>query len=148
MLRKSLLLLSMAVAAFPFVSHADGPAVAATHVWIHQAQQRAGAMQGYLTLENLSDRTLTVVGITSPDFDSVAMQRDLPQAATGSAQPVANLTIPAHKNFVFAAGGYQLLLTKPVKQLFDGDLVTLILAFSDHSSLTIMAPVRRDRPGN
>jgi len=148
MLRKLFILLAMTFMVLPFASQADGPAVVATHIWIREAPQGESVMTGYLTLDNLSSQKLMLVSVASPDFDSVVIQRSATPEDRDKGQPVANLTIPAHKNFVFTPAGYQLLLTKPLKRLFDGDLVTLTLTFSDHSSLTIIAPVRYDQPRN
>ncbi|MGA9851943.1 MAG: copper chaperone PCu(A)C [Gammaproteobacteria bacterium] len=146
MLRRIFISLFMALSLMPLVSHADGPAVAASHVWIREAPPGVSVMAGYLTLENLSDQTLTLASVTSPDFGSVMVHKSVQHGDMESMEPVVNLGIPAHKSVVFAPGGYHLMLMKPVKQLFDGDLVTLTLNFSDHSSLTIMAPVRSDQP--
>lgn len=146
MTRKIFIALFMALSLVPFASHADGPTVAASHVWIRAAPPGVKVMAGYLTLENLSDQTLTLIGFTSPDFGSVMVRNSLQKGVTDSMAPVTNLAIPPHKSIVFAPGEYRLMLMQPIKQLYEGDLVTLILAFSDHSSLIIMAPVRHDNP--
>ena len=49
---------------------------------------------------------------------------------------------------MFAPGGYHLMFMQPHKRYYDGALISVTLAFSDHSSLTILAPVRRDAPRN
>ena len=146
MLRKSCTLLFIALSLVPFTSHADGPAMGASHVWIREAPPGVNVIAGYFTLENFSGQPLTIASISSPDFDSVMLHRSVQHDGVESMEPVATLSIPAHKSIVFAPSGYHLMLMKPHKQLFDGDLVTLMLIFSDHSSLTIMAPVRRDEP--
>lgn len=146
MLRKICISLYIALALIPFAGHADGPTMAASHVWIREAPPGVTVMAGYFTLENLSGQTLTLISVASPDFNSVSVHRSVQKNGTDSMEPVANLAIPAHQSVAFAPGGYHLMLMKPVKQFYDGDLVTLTLTFSDHSSLTIMAPVRRDQP--
>lgn len=125
---------------------ADGPSVSANLVWIRQAPPGVEVMAGYLTLTNHTDHTLTLDSVSSPNFGSVAVHRTVQEHGMDSMQPVESLTLPPHGSVMFASGGYHLMLMKPVKPLFDGDLVTLTLRFSDHSSLTIMAPVRRDAP--
>ncbi|MGH8403048.1 MAG: copper chaperone PCu(A)C [Gammaproteobacteria bacterium] len=144
--RRIFISLLVALSLIPFASHADGPSVAASHVWIREAPPGVSVMAGYLTLENLSGQTLTLVGVTSPDFRSVMVHKTVQLNGMDSMEPVTGLAIPAHKSVVFAPGGYHLMLMQPVKRLYDGDLVTLMLTFSDHSSLIIMAPVRRDQP--
>lgn len=146
MSRKFTVLLSMVIGMLPFVIQADGPGVSATHVWIRATIPDTDFKTGYLILENLSSQTLTLVTITSPDFESVVIRRGTPDE--DKLPPVSDVSIPAHESLTFAPNNYYLMLTKPVKQLYDGDLVTLRLTFSDHSSLTIMAPVRHDQPGN
>ncbi|MGH8320665.1 MAG: copper chaperone PCu(A)C [Gammaproteobacteria bacterium] len=146
MSRKILIALLMALPLVPFASHADGPSVAASHVWIREAPPGISVMAGYLTLENLSGQTLTLVSVASPNFESVMVHKSVQKDGMDSMEPVTGLAIPAHKSVVFAPGGYHLMLMQPVKRLYDDDLVTLMLTFSDHSSLTIMAPVRRDQP--
>lgn len=128
------------------VAHADGPSVSASHVWIRQAPPGVEVMAGYLTLTNHTEQALTLSSISSPNFGSVAVHRSVQEHGMDSMRPVESLPLPPHGSVMFASGGYHLMLMKPVKPLFDGDLVTLTLRFSDHSSLTIMAPVRRDAP--
>ena len=140
----SLLLLTAVLA--PFASHADGPSVSASHVWIREPPPDVEVMAGYLTLTNNTDKALTLDSVSSPDFGSVAVHRSVQKNGMDSMEVAANLNLPAHQSVSFAPGGYHLMLMQPVKRFFDGDLVTLTLTFSDHSSLTILAPVRRDAP--
>jgi periplasmic copper chaperone A len=148
MSRKLAVFLSMVIGALPLAIRADGPNVSATHVWIHTATSETDAMTGYLILQNLSGQTLTLTAISSPDFDSVVIRRGSPNADNHKVQTLSNIKIPAHESLTFAANNYYLVFTRPVKKLYDGDLVTLTLMFSDHSSLDIMAPARHDQPGS
>ncbi|MGA9854774.1 MAG: copper chaperone PCu(A)C [Gammaproteobacteria bacterium] len=148
MLRKFVVLLVIAIGMLPVATWAEGPGVSATHVWILPATSDTDAMTGYMVLKNLSNQTLTLATASSPDFDSIVIRRGTPDDDKAAQQPISNLSIPARESLSFAPDGYYLVLIKPVKKLYDGDLVTLTLTFSDHSSLTIMAPVRNDRPEN
>ena len=146
MLRKLPPLLFAAFFFMPITVNAEGPVTGVSHVWIREAPPGVQQLAGYFTLENFSNRPLAVVRITSPDFNSVMMYRKLQHSNRGELEPVTTLGIPPHKSIVLVPGGAHLILIKPRKRFFDGDLVTLTLRFSDHSSLTIMAPVRRDNP--
>ncbi|HVC28048.1 MAG TPA: copper chaperone PCu(A)C [Gammaproteobacteria bacterium] len=148
MSRKFVVLLSMLIGMTPFAIRADGPGVSATHVWMRVTKPDANALTGYMILKNLSNQTLTLATISSPDFESIVIRRGTSDDDKADLQPLSKLSIPAHKSLSFAPNSYYLVLIKPVKKLYDGDLVTLTLTFSDHSSLTIMAPVRRDRIEN
>jgi len=148
MLRPLAVLLLTVFGVLPLAIRADGPGVSATHVWIGAATPDTDVKTGYLILENLSNQTLTLVTISSPDFQSVVIRRGTPDEDKDKQQPISNVSIPAHESLTFAPDSYYLVLTKPVKRMYDGDLVTLTLTFLDHSSLTIMAPVRHDQPDN
>jgi copper(I)-binding protein len=127
-------------------AHAEGPSILASHIWIRQAPPGVEVMVGYMTLTNQTSQALALDKVTSPNFGEVALHRTLRQNGMDSMQPVKSLVLPAHASVVLAPGGYHLMLMHPLKPLYDGDLVTLSLMFSDRSSLTIMAPVRRDTP--
>ncbi|MDE2090842.1 MAG: copper chaperone PCu(A)C [Gammaproteobacteria bacterium] len=145
MFRPFVMLLLIAFGVLSFAAQADAPGVSATHVWIRAATPDTNAETGYLILSNLSSQALKLVTISSPDFGSVEIRSSTPEAA--NLPPTSTLSIPAHGSLTFAPDNYYLILTKPVKHFYDGDLVTLMLTFSDNSSLTIMAPLRHDQPG-
>lgn len=139
-----LILLTLA----PFASRAQGPSVSASGVWIREAPPGGEVMAGYLTLTNHTGQTLALTSASSTDFGSVAIHQSVQHGGSESTQPVPHFVIPAHQSVTLAPGGYQLMLLKPARRLFDGDLVTLTLNFSDGSALTIMVPVRRDAPAH
>ena len=141
-----LILLSLALLA-PAMA-ADGPEVRASHVWVREAPPGSDVMAGYFTLENLTDKKLTLTGVSSPDFGSVMLHESVQKDGEESMQDVAEVTIPSHGSVEFKPGGYHLMLMQPKKNYYSGDLVTLMLTFSDKSGLMLMANVRRDAPVN
>jgi len=130
----------------PGVAYAQGPSVSANNVWIREAPPGVDMLAAYLTLTNHTGQALMLSNVSSADFKSVAVHRTLQHNGTDSMTAVPHLNIPAHQSVKFEPGGYHLMLMQPIKPLYDGDLVTLTFTFSDHSSLSIMAPVRRDAP--
>lgn len=132
----------------PLVAFGDGPSVSASHVWIRQAPPGIGVLAGYLTLQNLTAKTLELKSITSPDFAAVEMHRSFVKDNQEQMEPVPSLTLPAHGSVEFKPGSYHIMLMQPRKNLFAGDTVTLNLSFSDGSELAIMAPVRHDPPAH
>lgn len=128
------------------LARAEGPSIIASHIWIREAPPGVEVMAGYMTLANQTGNALTLNTVTSPNFGEVALHRTLQRTGAVSMQPVKSLVLPAHASVKLAPGSYHLMLMQPAKPLYVGDLVTLSLTFSDGSSLTIMAPVRRDAP--
>jgi periplasmic copper chaperone A len=125
----------------------DGPAVSASHVWIRTAPVGVLTLSGYMTLENLTDKPLQILDITSPGFGSVDIS---PAAASDHTQntPVKAFTLPPHQPVTFKPDTEHLQLKQPHQRLFDGDMVTLTFKFSDGSQLSIFAPVRRESPAS
>ncbi|MGH8278278.1 MAG: copper chaperone PCu(A)C [Gammaproteobacteria bacterium] len=132
----------------PGLSLAAGPSVSASGVWVRAAPAGVEFMAGFLTLTNHTDQLLTLTRITSPDFGSVNVVQTPESRQAGPPPASTPLRLPAGQSVTLAPGGQQLRITKPVHRLYEGDLVTLLLSFSDGSSLTIMAPVRRRPPGH
>jgi periplasmic copper chaperone A len=126
----------------------DGPTVRASHVWIREAPLGVKVLAGYFTLENLTDKPLSLVAVSSPDFDAAMLHQSVVKGGVESMLPVDSLDIPAGGSVELQPGGYHVMLMLPKKNLFTGDMVTLMLTFSDKSELAIMAPVRRDPPGH
>ncbi len=138
----------LALLALPLAASGDGPEVQAGHVWIREAPPGTDVVGGYLILNNLTDKPLTLVKVTSPNFESVEIHQTVVKSGIESMLPVDKLVIPASQSVEFKPGGYHLMLMRPRKSLFSGDMVTLTLEFSDNSMLTVLAPVRRDPPNN
>ena len=130
----------------PLTAWSAGPSVLASKVWIRQSPPGVSVMAGYFTLQDLTDKPLDLKSVTSPDFASVEMHRSFVKDNQEQMEPVPGITLPAHGSVEFKPGSYHLMLMQPKKNLFAGDNVTLTLAFSDGSELTLLAPVRREAP--
>ncbi|HEX7964708.1 MAG TPA: copper chaperone PCu(A)C [Gammaproteobacteria bacterium] len=138
--------LLLLLAAFVPAARGEGPSVRAGHVWIRQAPPGVSVLAGYFSIENLTDKPLTLTSVKSPDFGTVEMHESVSQGGTESMRQVGEVDIPALGSVEFKPGGYHVMLMQPKKNLFAGDMVSLTLAFSDGSELAILAPVRRDPP--
>jgi len=132
----------------PLVAWSDGPSVRASHVWIRQAPLGVNVMAGYFTLENLTDKPLTLTAATSPDFGAVELHKSTIRDNIESMESVVSVDMAAHSSIEFKPGSYHVMLMHPKRNLFTGETVILDLTFSDSSELTILAPVRRDAPAH
>ena len=146
MIRHLFLSIILSASTLPAVLAADGPEVRVSHVWVREAPPGTDVMAGYFTLENLTGKLLVLTGASSPDFSSVMLHQSVQKDGEESMQDVAEVKIPPHGSVEFKPGGYHLMLMQPKTNFYSGDLVTLMLMFSDKSELMIMANVRRDAP--
>lgn len=127
-------------------ARAAGPSVSASEVWLREAPPGVQIMAGYLTLANRTGKPLRLDSVSSPEFARVMVHRTVQKNGMDSMEAVAALTIPAHGRVRFAPGGYHLMLMQPRRRFYAGELITLTFNFSDHSVLSILAPVRRGPP--
>ena len=146
-MRRRYFLLLLTLLSLPLAA-ADGPSVRASHVWVRPAPPGVTVLAGYLTLENLTDAPLKLTAASSPDFAAVELHQSMVKDGVESMKSVESVSIPAHGKTEFLPGGYHLMLMQPKKSLGIGDMVTLMLTFSDGSELAILANLRRDPPAH
>lgn len=147
-IQRSLCVFALVASFLPTAMAADGPTARVSHVWVREAPPGVDVLAGYFVLENLTDKPLTLTETSSPDFGSVMMHQSVVKDGQESMQDVTRVLVPAHGSVEFKPGGYHLMLMQPRKNLFSGDMITLILKFSDGSELAIMANVRREPPAH
>lgn len=147
MIQRLLLIFALCASLLPAMA-ADGPTVRVNHVWVREAPPGVEVMAGYFVLENLTGKPLALTETSSPDFGSVMMHESVVKDGEESMQEVTQVQVPAHGSVEFKPGGYHLMLMQPKKNLFSGDMVTLMLKFSDGSELAILANVRREPPSH
>ena len=148
MIQRLLLICALGALLLPAAMAADGPTMRVNHVWVREAPPGVEVMAGYFVLENLTDKPLALTETSSPDFGSVMMHESVVKGSQEGMQEVAQILVPAHGSVEFKPGGYHLMLMQPRKNLFSGDMVTLMLKFSDGSELAILANVRREPPAH
>ena len=91
----------------------------------------------FMVIVNRSGERVTLAGATTPDAESVRLDRDI----GGQMQTVPGIEIPAGGRMRLVPGSYHLMLVALRKALAAGDTVTLRLAFEPNASLTVRAPL-------
>jgi periplasmic copper chaperone A len=102
---------------------------------------------GYVTLVNTSDRPISLVTASSPDYARVSLHRSRTTAGISQMLPVNKITVGAHSSLEFGAQGYHLMLERPTRALQPGDHVSVTLQFADSSAVTATLEVRRPGAG-
>lgn len=102
---------------------------------------------GYVTLVNSSDRAISLISASSPDYAQVSMHRS--QTAGGISQmlPVDKITVDAHSTVEFGAQGYHLMLERPTRALRPGDQVSVTLQFAGSPAVTATLAIREPGAG-
>ncbi|WP_158886131.1 copper chaperone PCu(A)C [Rhodanobacter sp. L36] len=114
----------------------DAQHIHASHGWIRvlPGDLPAGA---YVTLQNDSDRVVSLTGASSPAYTEVMLHQSSTTGGMSRMTMVDALPIPAHGNAVLAPAGYHLMLMKAVHPIKPGDTVKLALKFGDGSTAVI-----------
>ena len=121
----------------------------AQDAWVREAPPTATVLGAYLQLHNHTDRTLTLVHASSPDFKSVEIHRSSMSNGVARMTPVPRLVLKAQGVLSFEPGGLHLMLIEPHRELHAGDKVSITLHFTDHSEFEFSAPVQKSSgPGD
>jgi copper(I)-binding protein len=95
-----------------------------------------------VTLTNQGSTTLTLVGVSSPDYADVEMHQTLDNHGMSEMRPVESLVLKPRATVRFAEGGYHLMLMQATRQLHPGDRVQIIFRFSDGRTMPVPFEVR------
>ncbi|OOG40860.1 copper chaperone PCu(A)C [Rhodanobacter sp. C05] len=108
--------------------------VHASHAWIRvlPGNLPAGA---YVTLSNDGGKAVALSGADSATYGDVMLHQSSSEGGMSRMMMVDSLSVPAHGSAVLAPAGYHLMLMKPTRPVKPGDLVRLILKFTDGSTL-------------
>ena len=132
-----LMLLSfMSVATAGAAVHVDAP-------WIREAPPASTVLAGYMVLRNSGDTARTVTHIDSPDFKNSQIHRTVMEDGMAKMLPVEELQLPVHSSVSLEPGGLHLMLFDPLRDMHDGDIVTLVIHYANGESHTVQAPVLR-----
>lgn len=113
--------------------------------WIREAPPVVKVLAGYFTLHNHTDKTHTVLNVSSPQFNRVEIHRTQLKNDTARMLPVTKIMISPHGKVVFEPGGLHLMLIKPKKIYRSDDNIHLTLHLSDKSTFDFTAPVKKSR---
>ncbi len=99
-----------------------------------------------MTIDNPTDLPRTLISALAPPFEQIEFHRTVYEKESGLASMVSvdKVEVGAGGKFLFAPGGYHLMLRHPKKALRDGDSVPLTLVFADNMKITVPFRVRRE----
>ena len=117
------------------------PGLTITDAWLRLIMTARPAA-GYFTLRNDTDKTVSLIGASSPDCGTLMLHRSVQQSGQDRMEMVKAVPVPAHGKVVFAPGGYHLMCMSPAAMLRPGKTMQVTLSFADGSTVTTGFPVR------
>jgi len=100
-------------------------------------------MAGYLEIENLSDKTMTLVSAESTEFERIEFHLSQTEDGVARMQQQEQIVIPSNTTFSFEPGGYHMMLFNNTTPMREGKLASIKLTFADNKVLMFDAMVKR-----
>jgi copper(I)-binding protein len=117
--------------------------VSFSDAWINEAPATVSVLAGYANIHNASDKSITLLTVSSPNFSKIEIHRSVLNGDMVSMEKQETLAIPAKNTIKLSPGDLHLMLFDPDKPLRAGDTATLNFSFSDGNNQTIEARVER-----
>ncbi|ABC29804.1 uncharacterized protein conserved in bacteria [Hahella chejuensis KCTC 2396] len=147
MMKKSLIraLLTATLISSPVLASAqneEAKAVETSDAWIRFTPGTT-PMAGYFTLNNASDRTITITSAESADFGQVMMHQTINNNGQMSMQHMGEgLELKAGESLSFNPGGMHLMLMQRQRPLSPGDHVSVTLNLADGAPISVEFEVK------
>ena len=114
----------------------DVPTVKASNGWLRVLPGNLPA-GGYVSLENISDRAVSIVGASSPDYADAMIHRSSTDGGMGRMEMVDSVPLPPKGTVAFSPGGYHVMLTDPKHPVKAGDKLVVTFKLSDGETLPV-----------
>lgn len=119
---------------------ADAPLIA-TEAWV-RVTPGSDVAAAYLTLRNVSKKTVTVVTVDCPDASMAMIHETTVTGGISRMRPHEQLAIAPGQTVKLAPEGLHVMLHGIAKSVVPGASVPLVLRLSDGTSLQVVALVR------
>jgi copper(I)-binding protein len=114
----------------------DAPTVKASDGWLRVLPGSLPA-GGYVSFENVSDRAVSIVGASSPDYADAMIHRSSTDGGMGRMEMVDSVPLPPKARVAFAPGGLHVMLMDARHPVKPGDKVVVTFALSDGQKLPV-----------
>ena len=141
MQRAVLIGLMMALIA-PLVQAADAD-INIQNPWVRAAPPSVKVLAAYMRIENNGNRTRTLTGATSPNFEQVEMHNTILHKGLAKMVQEKALEIPPQGSVVFKPGGYHFMLIGPKGVLNPGYKIDMILMFNNGDRISTKVEVSK-----
>jgi copper(I)-binding protein len=115
--------------------------------WMLEAPPNARVIAGYMTIENKSSKSRTLIGVSGGQFKKIEIHRTEMHGDVMKMVPHEKLEIPAGGKVSLQPGSYHLMLIGPESVPKEGEVVSLKLQFDSGYTLHINSDVRAAKRG-
>jgi copper(I)-binding protein len=114
--------------------------------WVREGPPNAGALAGYVTITNHTDKDRTLVKAKSEQFNVVEIHRTIVVDGVAKMRRQKDLPIPAGDSLILEPGSYHLMLMTPKKVFKANDEVTVTISLKldeEIEDFDIVMPVKK-----
>jgi len=115
--------------------------------WVAEAPPVAPVMGGYMKIENETDKPISIIRASCPDFETVEIHEMSMSGGMMKMREIEKLVVPADGKVELKPGGYHLMLIKPKQPFKKGDSMTVTLHMADGKSQAVKMKVK-ERPAS
>ncbi|MFN2308862.1 MAG: copper chaperone PCu(A)C [Gammaproteobacteria bacterium] len=112
--------------------------------WVREGPPTTQVLAAYMQIDNPGTQDLALIGVSSPQFDSVEIHQTRVVDGLARMLPQERLAIPAGGGVTLEPGGLHMMLIQARHPLSAGDRVMLQLRLEDGTQVPVDAEVRRD----
>jgi len=117
--------------------------VSVRDAWVQGSPPGVAMMAGYMALRNNTSRSQVLVAASSSRFETVMIHRTIVKDGMAGMGHAPQIELPPNASFLFAPGGYHLMLMNPKRALRAGDRVDIYLEFRGGLVLPVAFEVRK-----
>ena len=136
-----ILALTLTLTLIPAASEEAG--VSVRNAWVRETPAGMTMMAGYMELRNNTSRRQVLVAASSSGFATVTIHRTLVTDGMAGMVHAPRIEVTPNASFIFAPGGYHLMLMNPKRTLRAGDRVDVNLEFRGGLVLPVAFEVRK-----
>ncbi|MCC5854455.1 MAG: copper chaperone PCu(A)C [Idiomarina sp.] len=114
----------------------------ADDLWLRESVPGQPNGAGFGTLRNHGELDVFLIGATVTIAQDVEIHQHIMEGEQMRMEQIEALTIPAGSYVTMQPGGYHLMLMGLTEPLVEGEVHTVLLVFSDGTTLEVEAPVR------
>ncbi|MBI3371589.1 MAG: copper chaperone PCu(A)C [Betaproteobacteria bacterium] len=111
--------------------------------WVRETPPGVTMMAGYMELRNNTSRSQVLLAASSSGFDRVMIHRTVVKDGMAGMAHASQIELAPSASFIFAPGGYHLMLMNPRRTLRAGDPLVINLEFRGGLVLPVAFQVRK-----
>ncbi|MCX8085826.1 MAG: copper chaperone PCu(A)C [Rhodocyclaceae bacterium] len=138
----SAILAALTLSATAFAA-AGAESISVVEPYVRLTPPGSRATAAYMVVKNGSEANLAIVKADSPAAKLVELHTHLNDGGVMRMRQVKEIPLPAKGEAVLAPGGYHVMLIDLKAPLKEGEKIPISLGFSDGSTKTFEAPVKK-----